>query len=177
MHANRKSFRATQKEESGQPWIAPFLSSRSSLRHVHIWVWYKIYQIITVTAVEMCKHSYLAYHNNGTGSIPSQSIWYLCWTAQQWDSFSPVSIIPTMFHTHPFSNHGRYIVSSNDCIVTVTLKKECHTYMYSCILQAIYVLIFSLLFLLLKYAGYVPLTFPNPCTDIIIRIQICRTCY
>jgi len=43
MH-NRKSFRTTRKEASGQPWIAPFLSSRNSLGHVSVWVWYKIYQ-------------------------------------------------------------------------------------------------------------------------------------
>jgi len=135
MH-NRKSFRTTWKEAAGQPWIATFLSSLSSLRHVSIWVWYKIYQIITVTAEEMFKHSYSAYQEKGTGSIPSQSVRYLCWITQQWDSFSPVSISPTMLRTHPFINHGRYIFWATDSIVTVTLKKkDCHTYVYSCVLK------------------------------------------
>jgi hypothetical protein len=122
MH-NRKSFRATQKEASGQPWIPNFLSSRSSLRHVSNGVWYRIDQIITVTAVERFKHSYSAYHDKGTRLIQIQSIWYLCWTMQQWTSFSPVSIIPTVYNAHPFSTHGRYIFSATESIVTVTLKR------------------------------------------------------
>jgi hypothetical protein len=88
-------------------------------------------------AMEMFKHSYLAYHEKSTESIPSQSIRYLCWTTQQCDSFSPVSIIPTMFHTNPFTNHWRYIAWETDSIVTVTLKKECHTYVHSSILKMV----------------------------------------
>lgn len=133
MH-NRKSLRTARKEVSGQTWKAPFLSSRSSLRHVSLWVWIKIYQLITVTAAERFKYLYSAYHEKGTGSILSQFICYLCWTTQQWDSFSSASIIPTTFHTHPLINYGRYIVSVTDSIVALTLKK-CHAYVYNCILN------------------------------------------
>jgi hypothetical protein len=134
MH-NRKSFRKTRKDASGQPWIAPFLSSRNSLRDVSLWVWCNIYQLITVTAAECFKHLYSAYHEKGTGSIPSQIICCLCSTTQQRDSFSSASIILTMFHTRPFINHGRYVVSATDSVVRVTFKKECHAYVYYCILK------------------------------------------